>query len=102
LGDAGADATEQVENQVRNRAHAVFDIRTENPEEPHVADDVQPSAVEKHAGEKREESGGERVMVAGEGGLDSGRDYGVGIDEGLGGVRCERDLVEEDGHVHED
>ena len=40
--------------------------------------------------------------MAGEGGLDSGGDHRVGVDENLRGVRRERDLVDEDGDVYQD
>ena len=40
--------------------------------------------------------------MAGERGLDSGRDHRVSVEESLGGVRRERDLVDEDGDVYQD
>lgn len=50
--DAGGDAARQIENREAQRAHAVFDVVPEDPDRPHVADNVPPSAVQKHAGEE--------------------------------------------------
>ena len=40
--------------------------------------------------------------MAGEGGLDSGGDHRVSVDESLGGVRRQRNLVDEDSDVDKD
>ena len=36
-------------------AHRVFDVVAEDPEEEHVAGDVQPAAMQKHAGDQGEQ-----------------------------------------------
>ena len=40
--------------------------------------------------------------MASESGLDSGGDHRVSVNENLGGMRRERDLVDEDGDVYQD
>ncbi len=52
VNHAGGDAARQIENREAQRAHAVFDVVPEDPQRPHIADDVRPSAVQKHAGEE--------------------------------------------------
>jgi len=102
LGDAGTDSAEQIEEQVRQWAHAIFDVCAKNPEKPHVADDVQPAPVEEHAGEQWNERLRERVAMAGERELNFCGDHGVGVYENLRGVLRERDLVDEDRDVNQD
>ena len=45
----GGDPTEEIEEEVLEVAEDVFDIVAVDPEEPHIADEVQPSAMEEHA-----------------------------------------------------
>ncbi len=64
---------DQVEQGESERAHAVLDVVAEDPQRPHVADDVRPAAVEEHAGQERpvvvdresDPRGPSRVAVAG-------------------------------------
>ena len=70
-----AHAAGDVEQQERDRAQPVLDVVAEDPEEQHVAEQVQPAAVEEHAGEHPEHrvagevAGPERVVdVGGDGG----------------------------------
>src|SRR5437868_10250401 len=51
--ETGEQAREEVEDQEAARSHAILDVVAEDPEHPHVADDVGPAAVKEHAGEKR-------------------------------------------------
>ncbi len=69
--------------------HGVFHGGTEGPEEDHVADDVEPAAVEKHGGEQ----GGEGVA-----GGDVGGDGGPLVDEGVAALELEKEdeSVEDD------
>src|SRR5437868_10870431 len=53
VGEAREHAREKVEDQEAARSHAILDVVAEDPEHPHVADDVGPAAVKEHAGEKR-------------------------------------------------
>src|ERR1051326_4955717 len=46
--DRSREAADEVKDQVREAADVVFNVVAENPQEPHVADDVQPSAMQKH------------------------------------------------------
>ena len=48
--EPGADNSARVMSEV---ADAVFDVVTEDPQHPHVSDDVKPSAVEKHGRDER-------------------------------------------------
>src|ERR1035437_2754700 len=51
LGHSGGGAAQQVKQQVLGGAQDVLDIVAEDPQEPHVAQHVQPTAVEEHGGE---------------------------------------------------
>src|SRR5206468_12905390 len=48
-------AAGQVKNQIPCAAKPVLDIVAKYPERPHVADQMQPTAMEKHRTEKRQE-----------------------------------------------
>ena len=47
----GGDAAEQVEDDEAHMPHRVLDVVAEEPEEPHVADQVHPAAVQEHRGQ---------------------------------------------------
>src|SRR5882762_7771853 len=51
--EARGDTSEQVEQEETHSAHAVFDGFAEEPESPHVGDEVQPAPMQKHAGQER-------------------------------------------------
>ena len=53
MHNTSGQSAEQVEDHEANRPHPVFDIVAEDPERPHIADDVQPAPVQEHAGQKR-------------------------------------------------
>lgn len=53
LGSGRREAAEKVEDQKTNAAHGILDIVAENPEEPQVADNMEPAVVEEHVREKR-------------------------------------------------
>ena len=77
-------------------AHDVFDVVAEDPEVQHVADQVHPTAVQKHAGQHRRERrhcrdlGRERGVAE-----DDGGDGAILIHKGFAGSRGQRTLVEE-------
>ncbi len=48
LGCSRGDTTEQIEEQEGDMAHGILDIIAKDPEEPQVADQVKPAAMEKH------------------------------------------------------
>ena len=78
------------------RSHALLDVVSEDPESPHVPDDVHPAAVEEHAGQERPVVvDGEpcplrprRVAIA-------GRHDAEEVEEALERLGIERQLVEE-------
>jgi len=49
--EARADSAKQIEKQIGDVAVEVFDVVAKNPEEKHVAGDVQQAGVQEHAGE---------------------------------------------------
>ncbi len=53
LRACGGQSTQQVEHDKPQRTHDVFDVVAEYPQEPHVAEDVQPAAVHEHRGKQR-------------------------------------------------
>src|SRR4030095_14653518 len=48
-------AANEIEHNKPRRSHAVLDVVTEDIERPHIADDVEPAAVEEHTCEERPE-----------------------------------------------
>ena len=52
LKSSRGQAAQYIEEDVADAAHRVLDIVSEDPEEPHVADEVEPAAVEEHRGER--------------------------------------------------
>jgi len=53
MGACRDDARQQIEKKKTPMAHAVLDIVAENPEVQHVADEMQPAAVQEHVGDER-------------------------------------------------
>src|SRR5690606_3953136 len=47
------ETREEVERHEARVAHRVLDVVAEDPEEPEVAQEVEPAAVEEHRGERR-------------------------------------------------
>ena len=54
MGSAGDQPAQQVKKQVTEGAEPVLDVVAEEPEEPHVAQQVHPTAVHEHAGQQGE------------------------------------------------
>ena len=73
VGDRRDDAAQQVEEHEARRAQAVFDVVAEDPEEEHVAAEVQPPAVQEH----RHDDGEVHVLAPG---TTSGRTVGAMIE----------------------
>ena len=65
MGDAGAETAQEVEKKITQVAQVVLDVVAENPQEPHVADQVHPATVQKHAGEQGEDRVAERDVGMG-------------------------------------
>lgn len=84
----GADSANKIEKKIGEVAEVVFHIVAKNPEEEHVAADVQPTAVQEHAGQDGEEGGIEGDMAREEG-RDASRDGGIGHHEGVVLMRSE-------------
>ena len=53
LREAGDAAADQIENRKSKRSHPVLDVVAENPERPHVGDEVEPAAMKKLVREDR-------------------------------------------------
>ena len=53
VSQARHNAAEQIEDQVLDAAHALFEAASESPEKEHVAEYVGPSGMQEHAGEQR-------------------------------------------------
>ena len=96
-------AGEQIKEQEAQRSHSVFDVVAEDPQRPHVADEVRPAAMEEHAGDERpivvdaetDRAGPLRMRV-------TRRDDAEEIDELLQLVGWPRHLVQEDRDVDRD
>ena len=53
MDQSGGEPAQQVEDQEARRPHPILHVVAEDPQCPHVADDVHEAAVEKHARQKR-------------------------------------------------
>src|SRR6185503_651139 len=51
--EPGREAAEEIKEDEAERAERVLDVVAEDPEKPHVSDQVQPSAVQEHRREER-------------------------------------------------
>ena len=72
----------QVEREIAAMAQPILDRRAEQPERPHVENEVQPAAVQEHHGEERQEVGGDQGGVAIDQGLEiAGGDESEGAQE---------------------
>ncbi len=80
----------------------VFDIPAENPEKPHVADDMKIAAVQEHAGEERQKGFQRSIAVPFKRQLNVRGGKRVGLHERLGRRRRKRDLMDEYDNVCRD
>jgi hypothetical protein len=71
VNDTGADSAQQIEYQEAEMAQPILDVVAENPQVPHVAEQMEPAAMEKHRSQKGDRYGGERQI-----GLRPGNDSG--------------------------
>src|ERR1700733_4729071 len=103
LRDSRADSTNQIEPEIRKMAEAIFDVAAKNPEEPHVADNVQPAAMQKHRGKKRHNCINDgQTVLPGKCELQLPRHHAVMNDEKLRHVLVERKLKEEHQKIYDD
>lgn len=101
MEQACAQATEDVEEQVLQVAEEILDIVSEDPQKEHVAGDMQPAGVQKHAGEERKERSFEGG-VADEKRRKARRDGAEGVGESGFRLGRESQFVEEDEDVDDD
>jgi len=83
-------------------AESIFDVAPENPQKPHIADDMEKAAVQEHAGEERQESFEWRVTMSFERQLNVRGGKGVGLNERLARRWGKGNLVNENEHVRSD
>jgi hypothetical protein len=55
MRQAGNQSAKEVKKEVSHLSHAVFDIVTENEQNPHVCNQMAPTAMQEHICEKRPE-----------------------------------------------
>lgn len=53
MSQSGCHTTEQIEQRESTRSEPIFDGGAEDPERPHVQDEVQPSRVQEDVGQER-------------------------------------------------
>lgn len=75
LGDTRAQSAYEIEAEVGKMAEAVFHIGPEEPQEPHIADDVQPAPMQEHRRKQGKEALCEGVVRVGESQLRARRDH---------------------------
>ncbi len=97
MTQGGEDAAREIEQGIFCVAHDVLDVVPEDPEVQHIADEVHPAAVEKHAREQSGVGGNghDRVRKVGLPEQEGG-DRSVLEGEGVGRSGREADLIEKD------
>src|SRR5579859_536544 len=88
-----ADAAGNIEEQIHRVAEIVLDVVAEDPEKQHVAADMDPALVQKHAGDEGKECAFEADVPTAQKAGDVRRNSGVGGDERLILMRAQRELV---------
>ena len=53
MNQSSRQAAKKIKRKKANRPHAVLDVVAEDPQRPHVSNDMEPAAVEEHAGKER-------------------------------------------------
>ena len=103
MGETGDHAAKDVENEKTAVAHPVFHVVAEDPEEPHVADDVEPSSMDEKAREERPPVVHGDPQGPGPFGMgETGRDDPEEDEEFLEAVRGKAQFQEEDQGVGRD
>jgi len=64
MQQGGGDASRQVQHYVSRATETVLDVVSENPQNPHVAEEMEPAAVKKHGAEEREDFLRGRIEMA--------------------------------------
>jgi len=82
VDDTGAEPAQQIEYEIVEVAQPVFDVVTEDPQIPHVPNEVQPAGVQKHRSEEGQGNRADRQVRLGPG-EDSRRYNAVLHDESI-------------------
>lgn len=101
MGERSQNPTQDVEDDVFGVPHRIFDVIAEDPEIEHVAQQMHPAAVEKHAGEQREGGRNGNGRVFRERGMaeHNGRDGTIVKDKRLAWFLGQALLIEKDRHA---
>ncbi len=67
LQQSGAETTEDIKEQITKRTQPVFDVVAKDHQEPHVAEQMIPTAVQEHVRDERQQGGGMAQVDAGGG-----------------------------------
>ena len=59
--DGGGKRRKQIEAKIAGVTQPILDRRSEQPQRPHVEDQMQPAAVQEHVADERQEIGGVQV-----------------------------------------
>jgi hypothetical protein len=103
MADRSQESREQIEDEVAKVSHRLFDVVAEDPQEPHVPNQVHPAAMEEHAREEAQRRrnhgncGRQRLRTH-----DHGRNGSELVDKQLPAASSQRELVEEDQSVDGD
>src|SRR5947209_16298786 len=105
MREVPGEADEEIEDDVPKMAHCILDIVPEDPEEEHVAADMQPATVQEHRRDERGVEGRVDLRVRRlEGRMmdEARRDDAPLIDEEVRILPAQRQHVQEDEHVDRD
>jgi hypothetical protein len=100
---SGREPAHQIEEEKAEPSHPVLDVVAEDPQEPHVRDEVKPAPVQEGAGDEREIAVVRKANVGGPGRIAvTARNQPAQHDQELQPVFRESDLVKEHHHVDRD
>src|SRR5581483_11757905 len=103
MGDPRDHAGQEIKKEKPCRSHQFLDVVAEDPEGPHIADQVDPPAVKEHAGEKRAVSAGRQSEPKRPVGMAvAGRHQSKEVKEPLLRRRIETCFIEKNGGIHRD
>src|SRR5690242_6422109 len=83
FADSCSNAAKQIKEKVGNRAEGIFNICAKDPQEKHIADNVQKTTVQEHTCEEWQKCLYERVTPAGKRQRDLVRYESIYIDKGF-------------------
>ena len=98
VDNSRAQTAEQVKYEVREMTQPVFNVVSENPEVPHITDQMEPAAMQEYRSEKRQRDNGKGNMGVRPGEYRR-RNNSIMHDESFEAAASKRQLVKKDADI---